>query len=77
MPRVKVVLEPGEDALSADVALEKALLHHSSGDAHSELFSDPAMAHAVEIAERAHAQAYADMVREIIEELDREYDGSQ
>lgn len=71
--RVKIFLEPGETQHDADHALQKAFELHSTGEAHEEVFSDPAMAHVAQRMEESHNQVYADMIREIIEELEKEY----
>lgn len=77
MAKVKILLEPGETELDADAALQKALEFHSSGDAHSEDFDDPAMVHALQRMDAEHAKIYAEMIREVGDLLDKEYaDGS-
>lgn len=74
MAKIKVILEPGETELDADIALHKALEYHSSGDVHDgEAFDDPAMIHMAQRMDEIHTKIYNEMVREIIEELDKEY----
>lgn len=72
--RVKIVLEPGESQIEADNALQKALEHHSSGDAHDDQpFEDPAMVDLSQRVEIAHNVMYSNMIREIVEVIDKEY----
>lgn len=74
MAKVKILLEPGENELDADAAIQKALEFHSSGEAHSEeAFDDHAMVHMAQRLEQTHDKIYAEMIREIQEELDKEY----
>lgn len=74
MAKIKVELEPGEDILSADEALFKALDHHRSGDAHlRESFDDPAMVDLSKRLFQAHEDIYEDMINEINEALDEDY----
>lgn len=79
MAKVKILLEPGETELDADIAIQKAFDYHSSGDAHiEEAFDDPAMVHTAQRLEEIHEKIYIEMIREITEQLDKEYsDGSQ
>lgn len=74
MPKVKIILEEGEDQLDADYALQKALELHTSGEIHqAELFDDPAMVHTAQRMENIHSRIYTDMIREINELLEKEY----
>lgn len=74
MPKVKILLEPGETQLDADNALQKALEFHSSGSAHDEeAFDDPAMVDLSQRLEQDHIKMYADMMREIIGAIDEEF----
>lgn len=78
MPKVKILLEPGESQLDADHALQKALEHHSLGGAHDEeAFDDPAMVDLSQRLEQDHSKMYANMMREILGVIDEEFsDGS-
>lgn len=74
MPRVKILLEPGETELDADNALQKALEHQSSGGAHDdEAFDDPAMVDLSQRLEQDHSKMYSAMMREILEVIDEEF----
>lgn len=74
MPKVKIVLEHGEDQIDADHALQKALELHSSGEIHDQqLFDDPAMVHVAQRMSDVYSIIYSDMVREINTILDEEY----
>jgi len=73
MAKVKVFLEKGETELDAQIAIEKALQLHSSGDIHTESFEDPAMIHAQQRFEEIHDRIYKEMLDEIMDELDKEY----
>lgn len=74
MPKVKILLEPGETEFDADIALQKALEFHSSGDAHDdEAFEDPAMVDLSHKLDREHAKMYSQMIQEIMAVLDEEY----
>lgn len=78
MPRVKILLDPGETEIEAAEAIQKAFEFQSSGQAHDEeAFDDPAMVDLANRLEQDHAKMYAAMMREILEVVDAEYsDGS-
>ena len=74
MTKVKIFLEKYEDELDAHIALSKALDLHNSGDIHvRETFEDPAMIDVSQQLDKAHKDIYTDMIREIQDELDKEY----
>jgi hypothetical protein len=74
MPKVSVLLEDGENELTADAVLRKAIDFHLKGDVHArESFEDPAMVDAGAKFETIHSEAYDKMVAEIIETLESEY----
>lgn len=74
MPKVKILLEKGEDILEADESLRKALNSHVNGDVHlRESFEDPAMIDASNRFEDIHSKQYKLMVEEIIAALEEEY----
>lgn len=74
MPKVKILLEKGEDELDAHIALYKALDLHNSGDIHMrESFEDPAMIDASQQMDKIHKDIYQDMIQEIQGELDKEF----
>lgn len=74
MAQVKILLEKGESPLDADHALQKALELHTTGQVHDgQIFDDPAMVHVAQRMEEVHARIYAEMIREICDELDKEY----
>lgn len=79
MAKVKILLEDGETELDANHALQKALDFQSSGQAHdNEAFEDPAMVDLSQRLEQDHAKMYNEMMREILEVIDREFsDGNQ
>lgn len=60
----------------AEERLYKALNSHRTGDVHTEDFTDPAMKDLVERIQMKHEQMYANMLREIFEALDEEYNGN-
>lgn len=73
--KVKVLLDKNEDELDAHIALEKALNLHTSGDIHiRESFDDPAMVDLSQRMNSIHEDIYQDMIREINEELDKEFE---
>lgn len=74
MAKVKIFLEKGESMADAEEMLSKALKLHSSGDIHvEESFDDPAMIHAAERMQNIHEDIYDDMLKEILEEINKEY----
>lgn len=75
MANIKIILEDGETELDAHVALEKAINFHNSGEVHlTESFDDPAMIDLSQKMEDIHKNIYTDMIREINDELDKEYE---
>lgn len=74
MAKIKVYLEKNETPEEADDLLYKALEHHRSGEQHTEGFTDPAMQDLAQKLEGKYADLYQQMLREIEEELDKEYD---
>jgi len=74
---IKIIIPKGMDPLEADMQLLKALNHHANGGVHSqESFDDPAMVDLSEKVITAHERMYADMLEEIFEVLDPEYNGN-
>ena len=71
--KLKVFLEDEETMHDADEALYKAVTHHSSGDAHTESFQDPAMEDFANNMICDHEKMVKDMMREISDLLDQEY----
>lgn len=75
MAKVKVFLDKDESELDAHIALHKALDIHTSGDVHlKESFDDPAMVHASQRFEEIHSKIYKEMMDEILDELDKEFE---
>ncbi len=73
MGRVKIYLGKNETAEQAEELLHKALSSQRNGDAHSDDFQDPVVRDVVDIAADAHEKMYQEMLREIADELDKEY----
>lgn len=74
MAKVKIFLEPGETIQDAEDSLMKSLVHHNSGDAHSnQTFQDPAMDAVADRMIDIHSKIYHEMMQEIYEVLDKEY----
>ncbi len=73
MSKVKIYLAPGETLRDAEDSLLKALNHHNSGDVHVETFQDPAMDNVADRMISAHSKIYQEMLQEIFEELDKDY----
>ena len=76
MTKVKVIVEKGESLDQAEEKLYKALNSQRTGDFHTEEHDDPAMRSLVLKMKDAHAEIYAEMMQEIFEELDKEYNGN-
>lgn len=77
MAKIKVLLEKGETSLDADLALQKALELHTSGDVHArESFDDPAMQDVSKKLEAVNKVTYANMIKEIIAALEEDYRGN-
>ena len=76
MTKVKVIAEKGESLDEAEEKLYKALNAHRTGDLHTEDFSDPAMKDLVERMTLKHEIIYKEMMDEIFEVLDEEYNGN-
>lgn len=72
--KVKVILEAGETPENSENLLFKALESQRTGEAHTEAFPDPAMAHVAEVLQTQHKTMWDEMMREIFEELDGEYE---
>ncbi len=74
MPKIKVLLEKGETVFEAENLLLKALSSHTTGELHEEdRFEDPAMQDLVIRLEEEHSKMFKDMLSEIQEALDSEY----
>jgi hypothetical protein len=73
MPNVKIKLKKGESIQEAEETLYKALNAQRTGDMHKEDFSDPAMADIVVRMQEEHDKLFKKILREIEEELDKEY----
>ncbi len=76
MTKIKILLDKNETPEEAEEILYKALNAQRNGDIHTEDFSDPAMVDVVSVMEKFHKDIYVDMMREIQEVLDREYNGN-
>ena len=76
MTKIKILLDKNETPEEAEEILYKALNAQRNGDIHTEDFSDPAMVDVVSVMEKFHKYIYVDMMREIQEVLDREYNGN-
>ena len=78
MAKIKVELEKGETIEEVENKLIKALDFHRNGDVHKEEFHDPAMHDLASQIERQHRDMFAEMLDEILNALDSEYqDGYQ
>ena len=70
---MKIKIEGGTRE-EADIALYKAVTFHATGDAHKEEFQDPAMADIANGVIDKHEKMFAELIREISDLLDQEYD---
>lgn len=72
---IKIIIPKDLDILEADEVIYKALSMQTKGDTHlKESFEDPAM---VDVSERLlseHKKVYKEMISEIIEALESEYE---
>ena len=73
MANVKILLEDGETTDQAEEKLYKALNSHRTGDIHTEDFEDSAMKHLADKMIEMHEQIYSELLQEVFEELDKEY----
>lgn len=74
MPNVKIILDKDETQEEAENMLLKALTSHVNGDIHvKESFEDPAMIDAWNRLSKLHDDVYKDMIAEINDALDSEY----
>jgi len=74
--KVKIKLEGKETVLEAEELLFKALSLHRSGDVHlNESFDDPVMVDISNKMEKIHEDIYQEMMDEVIEALDEDYNG--
>jgi len=73
MPKIKIGLGKNETMFEAEEFLFKALDSHRSGDVHTEKFEDPAMEDVVNRMDEKHKMMYEKLIREIMDELDKEY----
>lgn len=71
--RVKIIPGNNETIEQAEENLYKALNAQRTGELHTEKFLDPAMVDLVERMQTAHENMYAEMMQEIMDELDKEY----
>jgi hypothetical protein len=73
MPRVKVMLEPGETQEQAEESLFKAMSMHRDGGAHeSEDFLDAAMQDQAAVMNRVYEMFFDKMLGEINDVIDEE-----
>jgi hypothetical protein len=74
MGKVKIYLDEGETLEEAEEDLQKALNFHSSGEIHDEdSYQDPAMRDLTNLLEQLHKKAYDNIIREVIQALDKDY----
>lgn len=73
MPVVRINLEGGETAEEAEEIIFKAFSSQRDGSMHDGKFHDSAMEHLSETLIKLHEENYEEMLREICEELDKEY----
>jgi len=75
MTKVKIIAGKGESVEEAEEKLYKAMNSHRTGELHTEDFQDPAMKDLVQRMINKHGDMYKDMLDEIFNELDKEYNG--
>lgn len=74
MAKVKIYVEPGETLEEAKEDLQKALNFQSSGEVHDDnTYEDPAMRNLSDRLEEMHKETYANIIREVIQALDKDY----
>jgi hypothetical protein len=74
MAKVKIYVQENETLEEAEENIQKALQYHSSGEAHDEdSYEDPAMKSLTSRLEALHSETYNNVIREVIEALDKDY----
>ncbi len=74
MAKVKILLEKGETEREAEDSLLKAITSHNNGEVHTDGFADPAMNDVVAKMQDIHNKMYQEMIQEICDALDSEYE---
>lgn len=74
MGKVKIYVEEGETIEEAQDDLVKALHYQQSGEVHDEdTYEDPAMRDLTTKMQKFHQETYNNIIKEIIEALDKDY----
>lgn len=72
---IKIIVPKGLDEFEVDEVLYKALSLQAKGDTHiTESFDDPAMVDVSNQMIDTHEKIYKDMIAEVIEDLEEEYE---
>lgn len=75
MAKVKIFLEEGETREEVEESLAKSVNSQNSGDVHAQdTFQDPAMDDVAETMISSFSQIYQEMLQDVFQVLDQEYD---
>ena len=74
MAKIQIFLDKDETPEQAEDLLFKAIESQRNGELHQDEFSDPAMKNALDRMEKIYKDNYAELLQEIMQALDEEYD---